>query len=189
MTPRTFRKGVATAVDHAFEVRWVESRHLSIERENPFRRWSEGVFVVGVSGRYLKQWERDWLQKVIARIEAAPARRPPSAGSSAVKPRRLDRRLSPVTVAELVEGYQGGASTNRLCEQYELSKGGLLKILQEHGVQMRNQPMTEEEIDWAVQLYGEGQSLNAVARQLGKSKGSVWKALRERGVEMRPATR
>lgn len=41
-----------------------------------------------------------------------------------------------------------------LCERYELSKGGLLKILGEHGVKMRNQPMTEEEIDWAVKLYG-----------------------------------
>lgn len=144
---------------------------------------------VGVSGRYLKQWEPDWLQKVIAKIDAAPARRPSSVGSSAVKPRRLDRRLSPVTVADLVEGYQGGASTNRLCEQYGLSKGGLLKILQEHGVQMRNQPMTEGEIDWAVVLYTEGQSLNAVARQLGKSKGSVWKTLQGRGVVMRPSTR
>ncbi|MEU2031106.1 helix-turn-helix domain-containing protein [Nocardia amamiensis] len=78
----------------------------------------------------------------------------------------------------MVDAYRSGLSTNRLCEQYGLSKGGLLKILQEHGVKMRNQPMTGEEIDRAVRLYGEGQSLNAVARHLGKSKGSVWKALR-----------
>ncbi|WP_280494318.1 hypothetical protein [Nocardia farcinica] len=70
-----------------------------------------------------------------------------------------------------------------------MSKGGLLKLLQDHGVQMRNQPMTEEEIDWAVRLYGEGQSLNAVARTLHKAKGSILKALRERGIEMRSATR
>ncbi|WP_245671589.1 hypothetical protein [Nocardia amamiensis] len=49
--------------------------------------------------------------------------------------------------------------------------------------------MTEDEIDWAVRLYGEGQSLNAVARRIGKAKGSVWKALRERRVEMRASTR
>ncbi|MEU2257714.1 helix-turn-helix domain-containing protein [Nocardia xishanensis] len=102
-----------------------------------------------------------------------------------VRPRRLDRRLCAATIAEVVEGYEGGSSTNLLCERYGLSKGGRLKILQEHGVQMRNQPMTDEEIDWAERLYGEGQSLNAVARQIGKAKGSVWKALRQRGVAMR----
>ncbi|MGW5139269.1 hypothetical protein ACWEPH_09355 [Nocardia beijingensis] len=189
MTPRTFPKGVATAVDHAFEVRWVESRHPSIERENPFRRWSEGVFAVGVSGRYLKQWEADWLRTVIAKVDAAPTRRHSTAGSSAVRPRRLDRRLSPHTISELVDAYRSGTSTNTLCEQHGLSKGGLLKILQEHGVQMRNQPMTEEEIDWAVRLYREDQSLNAIAQRIGKAKGSVWKALRGRGLEMRPGRR
>ncbi|MBF6216253.1 helix-turn-helix domain-containing protein [Nocardia puris] len=126
---------------------------------------------------------------MIARIEAAPARRPAKTNSSTVQPRRLDRRLSPATIAELVDAYRGGASTNKLCERYELSKGGLLKILQEHGVQMRNQPMTGEEIDCAVRLYGEGQSLKAIARQIRKAKGSVYKALQGRGVEMRPATR
>ncbi len=141
---------------------------------------------VGVSGRYLKQWEPDWLGKVISKINAAPNRRPAKTGSSNVQPRRLDRRLSPHTIAELVDAYRSGTSTNTLCEQHGLSKGGLLKILQERGVQMRNQPMTEDEIDWAVRLYGEGQSLNAIARTLGKAKGSVWKALRGRKVQMRP---
>ncbi|MFF0544127.1 hypothetical protein ACFYTF_14955, partial [Nocardia thailandica] len=36
--------------------------------------------------------------------------------------------------------------------------------------------MTEEEIDWAVRLYGDGRSLNAVARTLGKAKGSMVKS-------------
>ncbi|MGW5376434.1 helix-turn-helix domain-containing protein [Nocardia sp. NPDC003999] len=126
---------------------------------------------------------------MIQKIEAAPHRRPATTGSSTVQARRLDRRLSQATIAEMVDAYRSGTSTNTLCERHGLSKGGLLKILQEHGVQMRYQPMTDEEIDWAVRLYGEGQSLNAVARKLGKSKGSVWNALRRRGVEMRPAAR
>ncbi|MGF0319219.1 helix-turn-helix domain-containing protein [Nocardia fluminea] len=129
----------------------------------------------------MKQWEPDWLKTVIAKVDASPARRATKPDSSVVQPRRLDRRLSAATVADVVEGYRKGSSTNQLCERYGLSKGGLLKILGEHGVQMRNQPMTEEEIDWAVKLYSEGWSLNAVARQLGKAKGSVWKALRGRG--------
>lgn len=51
-----------------------------------------------------------------------------------VQPRRLDRRLSDATFAEVVGAYRSDTSTNSLCERYGLSKGGLLKILQEHGV-------------------------------------------------------
>ncbi|WP_067475173.1 helix-turn-helix domain-containing protein [Nocardia amamiensis] len=85
----------------------------------------------------MKQWEADWLGTVIAKIEAAPARRPANTGGSTVQPRRLNRRLSPATIAELVGAYRSGTSTNKLCEQYGLSKGSLMKILQEHGVRMR----------------------------------------------------
>ncbi|MBF6228800.1 helix-turn-helix domain-containing protein [Nocardia abscessus] len=126
---------------------------------------------------------------MIARIDAAPARRPRKTDSSTVRPRRLDRRLSPNTISELVDAYRSGTSTNTLCEQHGLSKGGLLKILQEHGVQMRNQPMTGEEIDQAADLYQAGDSLKTIANKLGKAKGSVWKALRNSGIEMRPSTR
>ncbi|MET8778794.1 helix-turn-helix domain-containing protein [Nocardia sp. NPDC004654] len=137
----------------------------------------------------MKRWQADWLKAVIAKVDAAPTRRHSTAGSETVKPRRLDRRLSTTTIAEVVGAYRSGTSTSKLCERYALSKGGLLKILQEHGVQMRNQPMTAEEIDRAAKLYSEGHSLNAVALQLGKAKGSVWKALTDSGIEMRPATR
>lgn len=158
-------------------------------RQSPSDRGQKGFSTVGVTVRYLKQWDPHWLNKVIQSIEATPARRPAKTDSSTVQPRRLDRRLSPDTIAELVDAYRNGSSTGGLCERYQLSKGGLLKILRDHGVEMRYQPMTEEEIDWAVQLYTAGDSINKVARTIGKSKGSVWKALRGRGVEMRPATR
>ncbi|MDE1674847.1 helix-turn-helix domain-containing protein [Nocardia gipuzkoensis] len=136
----------------------------------------------------MKQWEPDWLGKVIAKIDAAPSRRTVKADST-VQPRRLDRRLSPAEIAELVDAYRGGTATTELRKRYELSQGGLLKILKQHDVKMRYQPMTDDEIDWAVRLYSEGQSFNSIARRLGKSKGSVWRALRGRGVETRPATR
>ncbi|WP_330231704.1 helix-turn-helix domain-containing protein [Nocardia sp. NBC_00508] len=139
---------------------------------------------VDLLGRYSKCWQAEQLRKIVKLVEHTPPRRP-AKPSSKVQARRLDRRLAATTIAELVDDYKAGTSSNQLCEQYNLSKGGLLKILRDHGVEMRYQPMTEDEIVWAVRLYGEGQSLNAVARQLGKAKGSVWKALRERGVRLR----
>ncbi|WP_418001557.1 hypothetical protein ACNO8X_14565 [Mycobacterium sp. PDNC021] len=70
-----------------------------------------------------------------------------------IQTRKLDRRLSSDTVAELVAAYQSGVSTNQLCEQYSISKGGVLKLLADHGVAMRQQPMTDAEINQAVHLY------------------------------------
>lgn len=40
-----------------------------------FRCRPEEVWLVGVTGRYLKQWEPDWLRTVIAKVDAAPTRR------------------------------------------------------------------------------------------------------------------
>jgi hypothetical protein len=83
-----------------------------------------------------------------------------------------------------------GTSTNQLCRCYGISKGGVLKLLADHGIAMRYQSMADEVIDQAVQLYvDEELSIRAIADKLGKSKGSVWKALHERGVMIRPARR
>ncbi|MFD4401123.1 helix-turn-helix domain-containing protein [Nocardia sp. NPDC058499] len=73
--------------------------------------------------------------------------------------------------------------------QYDLSKGSLMKILQDHGIETRFQSMTTDEIDQAVDLYRAGDSIKTIAAKLGKAKGSVWKALTGSGVEMRPSTR
>ena len=63
----------------------------------------------------------------------------------------------------------------------------MLTILANHGVAMRYQPMTDDEVDEAVRLYVNDElSIRSTADRLGKSKGSVWKALRERGIGMRP---
>jgi DNA-directed RNA polymerase specialized sigma24 family protein len=105
-----------------------------------------------------------------------------------VRHRRLNRCLPPHTIAELVAAYSSGISTNELCRRYGISKGGVLKLLADHNVTMRQQSMTEQEIDEATRLYvDEELSIRKIAVKLGKSKGSVWKALHDRGVRMRPA--
>jgi hypothetical protein len=117
-----------------------------------------------------------------------PPKRPVTSTDTKIQTRRLDRRLSPDAIAELVVAYRTGTSTNQLCRQYGISKGGVLKILADHGITMRNQPMTADEIGETVRRYvDDGLSIRAIANQLGKSKGSVWKALHDRGVTMRPA--
>lgn len=91
---------------------------------------------VGLLGRYSKQRQAEQLRRVITLVDTTPPR-PTAKASSSVQPRRLDRRLSAATIAELVAAYRAGTSTGQLCEIHQLSKGGLLKILAEHGVEMR----------------------------------------------------
>ena len=71
----------------------------------------------------MKEWEPDWLARVIAKVEAAPRRQPAKTNTKVVQPCRLERRLSADTIAEITAAYEAGASTPELCERYGLSKG------------------------------------------------------------------
>jgi transposase-like protein len=144
------------------------------------------VNLVGLLGNYSKH-DAQGLRRLVERIGSV-SKRPVTSADSSVQIRKLDRRLSPDTIAELVDAYRTGTSTNQLCRRYDVSKGGILKLLAEHNVPMRYQPMTEDEINQAVRLYVDKElSTHAVAATLRKSKGSVWKALHERGITMRPS--
>jgi hypothetical protein len=86
----------------------------------------------------------------------------------------------------LVADYKRGISTPKLCKQYDLSKWSVLKILNDHGVSMRFQSLTDEQIDQAVERYQAGDSLATIARHLGSSPTTVQRALISRGVAIRP---
>ncbi|WP_280448596.1 helix-turn-helix domain-containing protein [Nocardia brasiliensis] len=103
------------------------------------------------------------------------------------KPFRLDKRLSAETIAELVAAYEAGTPTPELCQRYELSKGGVLKVLADQGVAMRRQGLTDDQISQAIKLYADGNSLRAIARQLDSAPSTIRDALLACGVTMRPA--
>lgn len=148
------------------------------------RSCSQRLVGVGLLQDYSK-YDAVGLRHLLQRIESAPKRR--STSANIAPERRLYRRLSPETIAELVAAYQAGESTNSLCLRFGISKGGVLKLLADHNIAMRQQPMTQDEVDEAVRLYvADGLSIRAITQRLGKSKGSVWKALHDRGVPMRP---
>jgi len=68
---------------------------------------------------------------------------------------------------------------------YHLGKGTVLRLLRQHGVQLRNQRMTAAEIEQAIQLYGQEHSLAAVGTKLGYDHGTIWQALKRAGVPRR----
>jgi hypothetical protein len=70
---------------------------------------------------------------------------------------------------------------------YGLSKGSVLRLLHEHGVAMRRQPMTESEVDQATILYRAGWSLSMIGSKFSLDGMTVRAALLKRGVAMRSA--
>ncbi|XUK63971.1 Helix-turn-helix domain containing protein [Plantibacter sp. RU18] len=103
-----------------------------------------------------------------------------------VQPTRLSRRLSPELVTEIVDNYEAGITTTALCAEYSLSKGGLLKILGERGVEMRRQSLDAEQLNEAIRLYETGLSLQAVATRLGVSYNCVRQRFVKELVPRRP---
>lgn len=106
---------------------------------------------------------------------------PPSEPS----PRLLRRRLNPAVIAEIVAKYRSGATTPSLCVDYTLSKGGLLKLLRDEGVQLRCQPLSDEQVREATALYKRGKSLEAIAAHFDVSYNGVRQAFVRAGVERR----
>lgn len=68
---------------------------------------------------------------------------------------------------------------------YNLGKGTVLRLLREHGVQLRNQRITQDEVSQAIRLYGQGLSLVTVGEQLGYDARTIHRALRRSGVPRR----
>lgn len=142
---------------------------------------------VGVLGSYSK-YQFMQLGRVIERVEAAPKRRR-SAGSPTAVVHRVDRRLSAETIAELVAAFENGESVPDLARQYEVSKRALRQLLRDQGMQMRKQPLFDNEVELAMNLYADGLSLREIGEQLGRGKTTVCNALVRCGVVLRPAVR
>lgn len=122
------------------------------------------------------------LQKPAGLASNASVSNSPSGPS----PRLLRRRLDPAVIAEIVAKYRSGATTPSLCVDHALSKGGLLKLLRDEGVQLRCQPLSDEQVRDAAALYEHGQSLAAIAAHFGVGYNGVRQAFVRAGVKRRP---
>lgn len=89
----------------------------------------------------------------------------------------------------MVQEYEEGTSTPELCRKYEISKGGILRLLREEGVQIRSQPMSEEMIAQAAQLYRSGVGAPAIAEQLGVTRQGLRRVLVREGIAARVRNR
>lgn len=99
---------------------------------------------------------------------------------------KLDQRLEPEVIAELVAAYESGVPTTQLTKTYGLSKGSVLKLLSEAGVTMRRQGLDESQIREAAGRYSGGASLASVAALYDCSAEHLRQALLAHGVLIRP---
>lgn len=97
------------------------------------------------------------------------------------------RRLGSEGVARLIAAYEAGTPTTQLTRDFGIAKGSVLRLLEQNGVAMRQQPIPAELIPEAAELYYEGLSLTAVSDRLGVNRSTLFHALRRAGVTMRPA--
>ncbi|MFE9580509.1 helix-turn-helix domain-containing protein [Nocardia sp. NPDC006044] len=98
------------------------------------------------------------------------------------------RKLSDAEKAELARDYQRGMTVYQLAEKYGVQRQTVSRHLRGIGVTMRQQGLSEIQVDRAVELYVEERlTLKQVGAKLGADAGTVRLALLRRGVQMRAA--
>jgi hypothetical protein len=102
---------------------------------------------------------------------------------------RIDVRCDATLLETLAAEYEAGASTVELQERFGLSKGSVLRLLHEAGVQIRRQPMDDARLEEIRRLYRSGLTIREVAACLSMPKTTVQDALARAGQAMRPAAR
>lgn len=81
--------------------------------------------------------------------------------------------------------YAEGATVYELATEFHCSRQTVALRLKAHGIQLRNQPATAEEIAQVVELYVSGRSLIGVAEKTRFSPKSVLNYLRAEGIRLR----
>lgn len=85
----------------------------------------------------------------------------------------------------MAERYLEGANVNELAAEFRCTRQTVALRLKAHGVRLRNQRATAEEISQVVSLYASGLSLVGVAEKTRFSSKSVLNYLRAEGVQLR----
>jgi len=100
-------------------------------------------------------------------------------------PKQKVRHLDTAEAAELVAGYEAGATVYELAAQFQIHRDTVSRHLERVQVPRRYRPLTADQVEAAVNLYASGQSLAMVGRQLGCNANTVRLVLIRAGVPRR----
>lgn len=82
----------------------------------------------------------------------------PTAATNRSRIRRA-RQLNDDAVRRLITAYQAGATAAELGTQFGINRQTVGKILKRHGIRMKGQGLTAQEIDLAARLYEAGRPI------------------------------
>jgi hypothetical protein len=84
-----------------------------------------------------------------------------------------------------VHRYDARETTGQIGARYGISKTRVARVLQEQGVTIRRQGLTQERLTEAAELYAAGRSLAWLGARYEVSHTTVAAALRRQGMQLR----
>jgi DNA-binding NarL/FixJ family response regulator len=103
---------------------------------------------------------------------------------------RVQHRLGPGEIAQLVAAYEAGRSLAALGRLFKLHKRTVHAHLARAGVDLRpQQVLTPEQVAEIIELYRDGATLKQLGPKFGVANASVRNYLLKAGVELRAAKR
>jgi DNA-binding CsgD family transcriptional regulator len=111
-----------------------------------------------------------------------------SAPEPAIAPRhrtRTAKQLHTEQAAQLIAGYQAGATLRELGTRFGIHPETVGSILRRNGIQMRPKGLSPEQEATAERLYATGLSLKRVGQRLGVDAETVRHILRNHGIQLR----
>ena len=141
--------------------------------------------MVEVVGAYSKSPDLGkQIERALDLAEKAPKR--PETCDPHHRVHKLERRLPPAIISEIVEAYKAGESTPSLRQRFELSSTAILRLLADHDVKMRGQGLRDTDVPAIIELYEQGMTLAQLATQYETAPGTIRRALVASGVALRP---
>jgi len=116
-----------------------------------------------------------------ARLDATSEERSPESSP----PRLRMKRLDAPTVAELIDGYRGGAKIKDLAQRFGVHRTTVTCLLRRHNVQPRPVGLSPGQLCDATRLYREGWSLAKLGDKFGVDDMTVRRYLLLADVAMR----
>ncbi len=99
---------------------------------------------------------------------------------------RMNRRLSPTELSQMIELYRLGKSTYELARRFGTDRHTITRHLRYDGVELRSrQKVTPQLVEKAKRLYADGYSLAVIGRQFGVSPTTIGTVLKKAGVKLR----
>jgi transposase len=114
----------------------------------------------------------------LQRAKSASAGKRATQTRQSVSPPAVRKKLPRTIHTEIIQAYESGATTRQLAASYGVSKTNIKDLLHRNGVDMRNRPLTANQIQEAIDLHAGGLSTYKIAERFGVVQSTVWRALR-----------